>query len=237
MAIKLYDLAGSDPEILFSPYCWRVRMSLLHKGLEFASIPWRFLEKETIAESGHKAVPVINDGGTWVGDSWGIVKYLDEKYPNQPTLLNGAEGEAHASLVQELCASLVFPAVIPVAIYPISQLLDEEDRAYFLKTREAALGNKLSDINADPDTGKANLEKALIPFNNMLKNTQFIGGNTPTYADYCLFGVLKWADVVSPYRPINDSSALGEWFVRLENMYDAHAANAPTVRNRSQQHS
>jgi glutathione S-transferase len=237
MAIKLYDLAGSDPEILFSPYCWRVRMSLLHKGLEFASIPWRFLEKETIAESGHKAVPVINDGGTWVGDSWGIVKYLDEKYPNQPTLLNGAEGEAHASLVQELCASLVFPAVIPVAIYPISQLLDEEDRAYFLKTREAALGNKLSDINADPDTGKANLEKALIPFNNMLKNTQFIGGNTPTYADSCLFGVLKWADVVSPYRPINDSSALGEWFVRLENMYDAHAANAPTVRNRSQQHS
>ncbi len=86
MAIKFYDLAGIDPEILFSPYCWRVRMSLLHKGLEFTSIPWRFLEKETIAESGHKAVPVINDDGTWVGDSWKIAKYLDEKYPDQPTL-------------------------------------------------------------------------------------------------------------------------------------------------------
>jgi len=232
MAIKLYDLAGSDSEILFSPYCWRVRMSLLHKGVEFTSIPWRFLEKETIAESGHKAVPVINDDGTWVGDSWEIAKYLDEKYPNKPALLNGAEGEAHALLVQELCASLVFPAAIPIAIYPVSQLLDDENRAYFVKTREAALGAKLSDINADPETGKANLEKALAPFNKMLKNTQFMGGDKPTYADYCLFGVLKWADIVSPYRPINDSSALGKWFVRLENMYDAHAANAPTVRNR-----
>ena len=66
----------------------------------------------------------------------------------------------------------------------------------------------------------------------MLKVAQFIGGDTPTYADYCLFGVLKWADVVSPYRPINDKSAIGEWFIRLENMFDAHAANAPTVRNR-----
>ena len=232
MAIKLYDLAGSDSEILFSPYCWRVRMSLLHKGVEFTSIPWRFLEKETIAESGHKAVPVINDDGTWVGDSWEIAKYLDEKYPNKPALLNGAEGEAHALLVQELCASLVFPAAIPIAIYPVSQLLDDENRAYFVKTREAALGAKLSDINADPETGKANLEKALAPFNKMLKNTQFMGGDKPTYADYCLFGVLKWADIVSSYRPINDSSALGKWFVRLENMYDAHAANAPTVRNR-----
>lgn len=232
MTIKLYDLAGSDPEVLFSPFCWRVRMSLLHKGVEFTSIPWRFLEKETIAESGHKAVPVVNDNGTWVGDSWEIVKYLDEKYPNHPTLLNGAAGVAHALLVQELCASLVFPAAIPIAIYPVSQLLGTEDQAYFLKTREAKLGSKLSDINADPETGKANLGKVLKPFENMLKSTQFIGGDTPTYADYCLFGVLKWADIVSPYRPINDSSALGKWFVRLENMYGAHAANAPTVRNR-----
>ena len=167
-----------------------------------------------------------------MGDSWKIVKYLDEKYPNKPTLLNGAEGEAHASLVQELCANLVFPAAIPIAIYPVSQLLDEENRAYFVKTREAALGAKLSDINADPETGKANLEKALVPFNKMLKYTQFIGGDKPTYADYCLFGVLKWADIVSPYRPINDNSAIGEWFNRIEKLFDGHAANAPTVRNR-----
>jgi glutathione S-transferase len=61
MAIQLYDLAGKDPDIMFGPFCWRVRMSLLHKGLDFELIPWRFTEKETIAESGHSAVPVIKD--------------------------------------------------------------------------------------------------------------------------------------------------------------------------------
>lgn len=230
MSITLFDLVGTNPEIKFGPFCWRTRMSLLHKGVDFISEPWRFLEKDTIADSGHTAVPVINDGGQWVGDSWDIAKYLDEKYPDKPTLMNGAEGEAHALLIQELCMSLVFPAVIPIAAYPVSKILDEENQAYFIKTREAAFGNKLSEIHADPDTGKANLEKALTPFNNMLKSKQFIGGDAPTYADYVLFGVLKWADVVSSYRPINDSSAVGEWFVRLDNMYDGNGANAPTVR-------
>jgi len=230
MSITLFDLVGTNSKIKFGPFCWRTRMSLLHKGLDFTSEPWRFLEKDTIADSGHTTVPVINDAGQWVGDSWNIAKYLDEKYPEKPTLMNGAEGEAHALLVQELCASLVFPAVIPIAAYPVSKILDEENQAYFIKTREAAFGKKLSEINVDQDTGKANLEKALSPFNNMLKSKQFIGGDAPSYADYVLFGVLKWADVVSSYRPINDSSAVGEWFVRLDNMYGSHGANAPTVR-------
>lgn len=228
MSITLYDLAGSNPEIKFSPFCWRARMSLLHKGLDFNSEAWRFLEKDTIAESGHKAVPVINDNGTWVGDSWQIAKYLDEKYPENP-LFNGKEGEAHAQLVDALCNTQIFPAAIPMAIYPVSQILDEENQAYFVETREAKLGGKLSEINAEPEEGKANLAKALVPFETMLNSSQFIGGDAPTYADYLLFGIIKWIDLVAGYRPIDNNSAVGQWFVRLENMYGGNAANAPKV--------
>jgi hypothetical protein len=32
MAIKLYDLAGAELDQRFSPYCWRTRMALAHKG-------------------------------------------------------------------------------------------------------------------------------------------------------------------------------------------------------------
>ena len=31
--MKLYELAGEDLEIRFSPYCWIVRFALVHKGL------------------------------------------------------------------------------------------------------------------------------------------------------------------------------------------------------------
>jgi hypothetical protein len=32
MAIKLYDLAGAKSERRFSPFCWRTKMALAHKG-------------------------------------------------------------------------------------------------------------------------------------------------------------------------------------------------------------
>ena len=58
MAIKLYDLAAAEDDRRFSPYCWRVKMALLHKGLDF----------ETIAvalhgEGSHRAVQVEHRAG------------------------------------------------------------------------------------------------------------------------------------------------------------------------------
>ena len=40
--IRFFDLAGADPDIRFSPNCWRIRMALAHKGLDAETVPWRF---------------------------------------------------------------------------------------------------------------------------------------------------------------------------------------------------
>ena len=72
MAIKLWDLAGAEDDRRFSPYCWRAKMSLAHKGLAFETVPWRFSEKDAIAFSGQGLVPVIVDGEQEVHDSWTI---------------------------------------------------------------------------------------------------------------------------------------------------------------------
>jgi glutathione S-transferase len=45
MTIKMYDLAGAEPERRFSPFCWRTKMALAHKGLEVETIPWRYADK------------------------------------------------------------------------------------------------------------------------------------------------------------------------------------------------
>ena len=62
--IELWDLAGAEADRRFSPYCWRVKLALHHKGLPFATIPWRFIEKDRIAFSGQGKVHKIlrNDG-------------------------------------------------------------------------------------------------------------------------------------------------------------------------------
>ena len=61
MARELFDLAAGDDTVRFSPYCWRIRMALAHKGLDVNMVPVRFTEKDKIAFSGQKLVPVLRD--------------------------------------------------------------------------------------------------------------------------------------------------------------------------------
>ena len=72
MTIQIYDLAASNSEVRFSPFCWRVKLALAFKGLKFESIPIRFVEKNRIAFSGQKLLPVIVDKEKVIVDSWDI---------------------------------------------------------------------------------------------------------------------------------------------------------------------
>ena len=69
MPLKLYELVGTDASRPFSPFCWRTRMALAHKGLSAETIPWCFTEKSAIAPHGSEKVPVLLDGDSAVVDS------------------------------------------------------------------------------------------------------------------------------------------------------------------------
>ncbi|HWZ69564.1 MAG TPA: glutathione S-transferase N-terminal domain-containing protein, partial [Stellaceae bacterium] len=86
MAITLYDLAGADAERRFSPFCWRTKMALAHKGLDVATVPWRFTEKDKLPQPNAGRVPVIVDGAEVVHDSTTIADYLETRYPDRPSL-------------------------------------------------------------------------------------------------------------------------------------------------------
>ena len=60
MSIVMYDLAGADPALRFSPYCWRMRMALAHKGMPVETIPWRFTDKAAIGFSGQGEAMACN---------------------------------------------------------------------------------------------------------------------------------------------------------------------------------
>src|ERR1043166_9349191 len=92
MAVRLYDLAGADPNLRFSPYCWRTKFALAHKGLAVETIPWRFTEKGVIAFPGSERVPVLVNGQKTVTDWWSIACYLEDAYPARPSLFGGAAG-------------------------------------------------------------------------------------------------------------------------------------------------
>ena len=120
MSLKLFELVGVDEARPFSPYCWRTRMALAHKGLGAESIPWRFTEKEVIAPHQSEKVPVLLDGETSVADSWVIANYLEDTYPDRPSLFGGEGGRAMGRMLNWWGDVTVIGGMFPliVAGYP-----------------------------------------------------------------------------------------------------------------------
>jgi glutathione S-transferase len=102
MTLRMYDLAGAEPERRFSPYCWRIRLALAHKKLAVETIPWRFTEKAEIAASGQIFVPVLVDGDRWIADSWTIANYLEDTFPEGRRCLPAPSGAASRAFIQAL---------------------------------------------------------------------------------------------------------------------------------------
>jgi glutathione S-transferase len=100
MAITMYDLAGAEADRRFSPFCWRSKMALAHKGLLVETVPWRFTEKNKLPQPNRGRVPVIVDGDRVVHDSTAIADYLEERYPDWPSLFGGTSGRALTRFVQ-----------------------------------------------------------------------------------------------------------------------------------------
>ena len=153
MTLKLFELIGTDTARPFSPFCWRTRMALAHKGLLAETIPWCLTEKDAIAPHQSEKVPVLLDGDIAVVDSWTIANYLEDKYPDRPSLFGGEGGRAVGCMLNwwgdvTVMAGL-FPMIVVDTIF--SQMNEPVDAAHFRKSREARLGKRLEEVAAGRD--------------------------------------------------------------------------------------
>lgn len=226
MPITLYDLAGDDEDLRFSPHCWRVRMALVHKGLAFETVPWRFIEKDAIAFSGQKLVPVMTDGSHWGADSWEIARYLETTWRDRPSLFGGAVGEAEALFVKHWTEQVVHPAIFRIILLDLFAVLHEKDKAYFRESREKRVGCSLEAFAQPNEHGVAALRASLVPLGATLARQPFVGGASPTFGDYLLFGAFMWARAVSPIALIEADDPVHAWRERLLDAFDGYARKA-----------
>jgi len=218
MSITLYDLAGADPDLRFSPYCWRTRMALAHKGLPVETVPWRFTDKPAIAFSGQGRVPVIRDGDTVVSDSWSIAEYLEERYP-APTLFGGAMGRAHARFINAWADSVLLGGIARLIVRDILDVIDPKDRDYFRSSREARFGMTLEAVQQDREQRVATLPETLTPVRLALRGQPWLGGAAASYADFIVFGTLMWPRCCSRFSLLAADDPLLEWQERMLDLY------------------
>lgn len=220
MPVLLYDLVGADESRPFSPHCWKVAFALAHKGLEFTRAPTRFPAVAGVEGGSARTVPVIRDGSVVVEDSFAIALYLEEAYPDRPSLFAGEGGKAHARFVERWSQLVVHPYLGRALLLDIHDMLDPEGREHFRRTREARFSMKLEDIPAGCDeAGIAAFRASLEPLRSMLAMQPFIGGDAPLFADYVVAGAFQWARVVSPLRLVEPDDPVASWFERCLDLH------------------
>lgn len=219
MARILYDLTASGDR-RFSPYCWRIRMALAHKGLDATFVPVRFTDKAIIDFSGQGKVPVLVDGDKTVVDSFEIACYLDDTYADRPALFGHKIARGTARVINHWTNSVLHPALQPLVIDDIYQHLTDEDRDYFLETRSARFDRPFDQVQATRDQEVVAARNAMTLLRLTLAEQPFLSGEVPAFADYIVFGAFQWARSISPFKVLSDDDPVRAWRERLLQAFD-----------------
>ncbi len=226
MKLVLYELAAGDPNVRFSPHCWKVRMALAHKGLEAELRPWHFTEKEEISFSGQGGVPVLVHGKEVISDSWSIAAYLEDAFPDKPSLFDGPVSQALTRFVNDWADTVILPNLAQLVLTDIHASLASCDQTYFRETREKRFGKPLEKVSADRNDAVHEFRKLLTPLRLSLKHRPFLSGKLPLYADYSVFGFFMWARCISDFELLDTDDPLDGWRNRLLDAFDGMARNA-----------
>lgn len=224
MARQLYELCGKDPERRFSPYCWRSRMALAHKGLTFESVAWRFTETDRLAFAKSEKVPVLVDGDHVIADSWAIAQHLDKAYPETPSLLHGRP--ASYRFITSWNDATVLAGIVRLIVSDIPAILNEEAKPYFIASRTARFGMPLEEVVAGREERLPAFRQSLQPLRMTLTAQAYLGGDAPDYADYIVFGSFMWARCVSSLAILEAGDPVQHWMERMLDLYDGMARKA-----------
>ena len=227
MAITMYDLAGAEAERRFSPFCWRAKMALAHKGLAVETVPWRFTEKDKLPQPNAGRVPVIVDVDRVVHDSTAIADYLEERYADRPPLFGGDAARALTRFVQNWTETVLQGGLIRLVLLDIYRHIGPADQAYFRGDREKRFGASLEDVVKDREARLPAFRASLDPLRRTVERQNFVSGSAPAYADYVVFGAFQWARAISDFELLAEGDPVRAWRGRMLDLFDGLARRAP----------
>jgi glutathione S-transferase len=227
MPITMYDLAGAEAERRFSPFCWRTKMALAHKGLAVETVPWRFTEKDKLPKPNDGRVPVIIDGDKVVHDSTTIADYLEQRYPDRPSLFGGAAGRGLTRFVQNWTETVVQTGLVRLVVLDIWRHAAPQDRDYFRASREERFHANLEDVEKDREARLPAFRASLDPLRRTVERQNFVSGDAPAYADYVVFGAFQWARAISDLELLAADDPVRAWRGRMLDLFGGLARGAP----------
>src|SRR5882724_11754754 len=123
-----------------------VRLVLAEKGLDYEMVnvdlfAGEHLKPEFVALNPYHKVPLLEDGGVAVPESWIINEYLEDHYPSPPLLPRDARDRARARVIVDYANRFFFPHVydllIELVVKPRIPAMGEPSPGAVTKSKEA----------------------------------------------------------------------------------------------------
>lgn len=219
MTITLYELSASEKPLLFSPHCWKSRLALRHKGVDFQSEPVCFTQKEKIAFSGQKLLPVLAHENNTITDSWEIAQFLEVRYPDAPSLFGNKETQATIKDIHQWANTELSRHVPPIILLDVYHMIREEDKAYFRETREARIGKTLEACCENASASLTALLDELSTLSERLDEQTFLTGEQALYGDIAVFSTILWVEISRQKKLLPADHSLYEWYQAMTSLY------------------
>ncbi len=159
--------------------------------------------------------------------STAIADYLDEHYPDRPSLFACAASRGLTRFVQNWTETVLQVGLVPLVVFDIYRHVAPQDRDYFRSSREARFGRTLEEVVKDREARLPAFRASLDPLRRTVERQNFVAGDAPAYADYVVFGAFQWARAISDFELLAADDPVHAWRGRMLGLYDGLARRAP----------
>jgi glutathione S-transferase len=215
--ITLYDLQLRDGQTI-SPFVWATKYAIAHKGFEIDIVPGGFTG--IVERTGGKTerLPAIVDDGRWVLDSWLIAEYLDETYPDRPTLIGSRQVEIATKFIEGWLWGSVLREWMPNIVQDYRDNCLDVDWDYVTRTRTPP-GKTLEEMQAGREDRLPLVPPKLELLRSTLREAPWLGGDSPNYTDYRALAVFLFMGAVATTPVLTDDDPLRDWIDRGFDLY------------------
>ncbi|KAK3820905.1 MAG: hypothetical protein JOS17DRAFT_755209 [Linnemannia elongata] len=207
ITLKLFELVdGKTRKISFSPAVWRAKFALNYKKVTYESVHVTFLEIPTVITGACPNVPAPTvptlqlENGQGLPDSFAIAEYLEEKYPDRPSLFGATQAEKNLQrFFESYVQSKVHPSIQRMVFQDMYHMQDDDNAHYFRTSREKSSGRPHAEIAGDRSENLRELKENLgLIHTALMRSGGWILGSHPGWADFVLASSFVWFNSCSP---------------------------------------
>jgi len=219
MSLLLYEHVAENGKVV-DPYSWRIRLALAHMEIRVKRVPISLYKfREFFLKEKLLYLPTIIDGERKIESSWEVANYLERNFPESPSLFGGEVGTHLAKFIHSWAEKNLLKHLYALIGQNIYEILELNDRPLFEDFLQDRYNLKCDLIKNQKDEKVLKFRQSLDPFRLTMLDRPFLSGEIPAYADYILYGPLKWAEEIYPGELIEGQDIIFLWKSRMDQLF------------------